>query len=250
MARQPCDRKIGIVFALRDEVRGLERALSEAHTGTRARGDTIRWWIGGTELIVAVSGVGRKRCEVATEKLIREGASLIICAGLAAALDPIARVGDVFVASRIMLADDADSTPIPSAPCIVGAVPPGGSSEFVIRHSDVVTTDSVVRAASDKSRIFRASGAAALDMESYAAAEVCKRNNVPFAVIRSISDTADQDLPDEVHDLARIEGRPGQFAFTLTHPRIWPQLARLRAQARIASDNLGDVLGFVLLRLA
>lgn len=250
MARSPDITKIGIVFALWDEARGLKRALAETQSPPHLRGDVLHWWIGKIELMAAVSGIGRKHCEATTQRLIHEGAGAIICAGLAAALDPMARAGDVFVAGRVILDNNGNAAPIPCTPSIVGTVPPGGSAKFTIRHSDIATTDSIVCGASDKSRIFRSTGAAALDMESYATAEVCTRMNVPFVAIRSISDTADQDLPKQIRDLSRIMSLPGRIALVLSHPHIWPQLARLRAQSRIASDNLGDVLGLMILRMA
>ena len=41
----------------------------------------------------------------------------------------------------------------------------------------------------------------AVDMESFAVAEVCRRRNVPFSPIRAINDTADEMLPPDVERL-------------------------------------------------
>lgn len=237
------------MFALHDEERGLRNALAESRSCLRHLDGYDVWRIGGTEALVVVGGMGRKRCVQAVHELIRAGAQWIASAGFAGGLDPVAGVGDVIVANRILsYADPSDV--LESDPRLLPAVPPSGRFGFVIRHADLVTVDTVVCAAAEKAAIYRSTGAAAMDMESHAAAQECRRAGIPFIAVRSISDGADENLPEITPALTTAGNTLRRLALLCSDPGVWFQLARLRAQARTAGDNLGDVLALMLLRLA
>lgn len=113
----------------------------------------------------------------------------------------------------------------------------------------MVTCDSMVLRASAKRDIYSRTGAASLDMEAHATADVCDQRGVPFAIVKGISDTAEEDLPDEVQSLALSRSWAERLGLILWRPRIWPDLWRLRNNTILATNNLGDVLGTMLLRL-
>lgn len=241
--------RVGIVFALPAEAEGLRHVLTESRVPARVDRDYTTWFAGGTETLVAVSGMGRTLCAYTTDTLIGAGAQVILCAGFAAGLDPAARVGDVLVGNRILLRDGLAPEPLRCTPGLVASLPPSGTLSFPIRYCDFATGDSIVCKASEKNEIHRQTGAAALDMECYAAGEVCSGKGVPFAVIKSVSDTADQDLPSYLGELLAIKGSLRRAAFVALRPSLWIDLERLRGQSHIASTNLGDVLGMMLVRL-
>ena len=241
--------RVGVVFALQDEERGLRNALAESRSRLRHSDGYDVWRIGDAEALVIVGGVGRKRCIQAVRQLIEAGAQWIVSAGFAGGLDPVAAVGDVIAASRILSQADPSDV-LESDPRLLPAVPPSGKFGFVIRHADLVTIDKVVCAASEKAAIYRSTGAAAMDMESHAAAQECRRAGVPFLAVRSISDAADEDLPGIIPVMTTTISAIRRLALLCSDPGVWYRLARLRAQARTAGDNLGEVLALMLLRLA
>ena len=55
--------------------------------------------------------------------------------------------------------------------------------------------DRIVATAEAKRALREATGAIAADMESHVAARVARRHGVPFAIVRAVSDAADQSLP-------------------------------------------------------
>lgn len=246
MSRLLTSGKLGIVFALPQEERGFRQVLSESHLSSRKRGRQEVWFVGNVEATVEISGIGRDLCAEATERLIDRGAQWIVSAGFAAALDKDLTVGDIVVANRVLL---SESPPITGDDTLTEAVPPSGTLGYAIRRCDLVTSDAVVCKSSDKRRIRTHTGAGALDMESYAAAQVCRRRDVPFSAIRSISDTADQDIPQDISQLVSMESPLKRAGFILTRPLLWKQMLTLRSQAQSAATNLGDVLGIMLLRL-
>ncbi len=241
--------KLGIVFALDEETKGLRRVLGQSRaTAIKGRcADT--WHMSGMNIAVSVSGVGREKSEAAVEAMISAGADWIISAGFAAGVDERADVGDIIIARRVLLADVPNAEPISCSEFIARAAPPASSMGYAIYHGDLATTDSIITSASDKEAIHRATGAIALDMESYAAAAVCQKRGVPFAAIRSISDTSKQNLPYGIEKLAGMNAITDRAIFVASRPSLWDPLLNLRRQAQAASHNLGDVLGIVLLRL-
>lgn len=249
MSRLQASGKLGIVFALSEEEHGFRQVLSQSQLLARRQGPQDVWIVGNVEASVEVSGVGRGRCAGATDRLIERGAQWIVCAGFAAGLDEELRLGDIVVADRVLLRDAGDAEPIACGESLAEAVPPSGTLGYAIRRSDLVTSDAAVYKSSEKNQIHLDTGAGALDMESYGAAEVCRRRCVPFLAIRSISDTAGQDLCEEIEQLVSMEGRLSRAGFVLSRPHLWKDILVLRGQARNAAKNLGDVLGIMLLRL-
>jgi len=241
-------KTFGIVFALGTEMRGLRRVLSHSRRLRAREATQSAWQVGGVRVVAKISGMGRGRCREATHRLIDQGACWIACAGFAAALDRKARAGDVVIAENIKLAEH-DSPVLRCSPALMGSSPPSGTLGYTIWQSDLVTSDSMVLRASAKRDIYRSTGAAALDMEAYAAAKASDERHIPLVVVKGISDAADQDLPDEVVALAAATGCADRLGLIIQRPTLWPQLWRLRRNALLAADNLGDVLGTMLLRL-
>ena len=240
---------VGIVFALEIEARGLKQVLAHSRR-VRAKYETqSAWQVGTIRVLMTVGGIGREKCAKATESLIDSGARWIVDAGYVAALDGKAQVGDVVVADRLLLRDGVGEALV-CDDTLVAAVPPSGRMGYSVWRSALATCDAMILSADAKREVYAATGAAALDMECYAAAEVCKRRGVPLVAIKGVSDTASEDLPDEIRTLAEIESGFEEFAFVLLRPHLWPTLLRIRGNVLKASDNLGDVLGMMLLRLS
>ena len=240
---------IGIVCALEVETRGLKHVLSHSRRVQSKQSSYTAWQLGRVRVTTVVSGIGRANSAAATEALIDAGARTIINAGFAAALDGKAQIGDVVVANRI-LSSDPKCEPFVCDRSLSAAIPPSGSLGYSVWQSDVITSDKLILDPEEKRLIYASTGAAALDMECYAAAQECDYRRVPFLSIKAVSDTASEDLPRELVELVDIHGNAGQLAFILKHPPIWLRLWRIRKHALKASDNLGDALGMMLLRLS
>ena len=74
--------KVGIVFAMREEERGLRRVLADSRLLAQRAADKTFWNVGGSQLLVAVSGIGGDRAAIATEALIDAGARWVVARGL------------------------------------------------------------------------------------------------------------------------------------------------------------------------
>jgi hypothetical protein len=88
------------------------------------------------------------------------------------------------------------------------------------------------------------SGAAAVDMESHAVARVAAESDIPFLVVRAVSDTFRHGIPAWVPGTIQPDGHPGWSAVVtgiLAHPADMPTLLRLRTTSRKALATLRRV---------
>ena len=98
------------------------------------------------------------------------------------------------------------------------------------------TTVSSVAGIVIKSAVYSALGAVSVNMEDYWAARAARSAGVPFASVRAVLDTADQELPPWVSLYAR---NPRRAAWGLaTHPGRLPTLLHLWRQAELARRQL------------
>ena len=246
MAKPCAECNLGIVFALRAEERGFRHVLAQSRLHAARDESHHRWRVGSVCLSVEIAGIGRRNCAAATDRLIAGGARWIVCAGFAGALNEDLKVGDVIIADTVL---SEGGEPIGCSRGLLEAVPPSGTLGYSIYTGKLLTVDHIVTTAGEKSHIRARTEAHAIDMESYAAAEVCRRRGVPFLAIRSITDTAHEDLCPSVGVLASGLRPIAKAAHVLTRPLDWPALLRLRKNAALAANNLGDVLGVMLLRI-
>ena len=159
------DSFLGIVCGLKMEARSLEGA---GHA---------------EKLRVGVSAAKPERAEAIARQMAREGAVGLVSFGLCGALDPDLRAGDLVVPDRIVANGDTwDVTPLPDGGTARN-VETGLGSEDVIGNPD------------QKSSLFASSGAAIVDMESHRLAAVAAEMNLPFYVLRAVSDEAGQAIP-------------------------------------------------------
>ena len=136
------------------------------------------------------------------ETLLRQGATKLISFGIAGALDPSLKPGDLVLASAVHLPDGhrqpADQKWLVH---IAQALPHA-------RIADVAGSSIIVAAAADKATLQRDSGAACVDQESHWVAELAQANRLPFIVVRAIADRAGDSLPPAALVGLDAQGRP------------------------------------------
>ena len=104
----------------------------------------------------------------------------------------------------------------------------------------------VVASISEKRNLYEASGAVAVDMESYAVAGVAAEAGVPFVAVRAIADPAGRPLPRSVIGSIGPDGRP-RVGRVMLHVcvRPWeaPALLQLRRDTDAALASLRRLIG-------
>lgn len=189
-------------------------------------------------VVVLITGVGFDPAQSAVNWLLSQTTPrLVVVAGFAGALDLDLQPGEIVVASEVVEPDEQHWRT--SIPAELGDQTCGR----------LVTSRKLVASRFDKLKLHESTHAIAVDMESAAIAEACQVAHVPCAVVRVISDIADQALSEH---LARLMfgGRVSPFkvfAATITKPSLVPQFWRLGRETKVASQNLADALNKLIL---
>lgn len=189
----------------------------------------------GVECAVISGGGDPEATRRKVDSLVAGGATHLVSFGIAGALAPSLKPGDLLVAAHVMLPD--------------GVVVPTDQAwrEDVLRKVEgakfalVAGASAAVSTAEAKANLFRSSGAFAIDMESHHVATAALRHKLPFIVIRAIADTAEDELPPAALVGLNKEGRPAIGAVLLSllkNPFQLPALLRLAGRSNIALKAL------------
>ncbi len=175
----------GIVFAVPIEADAFARAATDVVEMEAAGFRFSEGQVGGVRVAWCVAGVGREAARRAARLLI-DGPRprLIGSAGFAGGLDPAVARGAVVEPASVRGESNT------SALLRLAAAGQGNGT--------IVTVDRIVRTPPDKAALAAATGAAVVDMETLAVAEVTAEAGLPCRSIRVISDAASDELPPDV----------------------------------------------------
>jgi adenosylhomocysteine nucleosidase len=232
----------------------------------------------GRTVEVAWAGIGCSRAQEAADVLIGHGATLLLAVGFAGALTPVAKVGDIVLATVVRDTKAERSWPSDAAllhalrersPLERGGLPPlsaqrrnpdnrstsgsGSGLDTPGVHSGMLLTSSrIIATATEKLLLGEETGALAVDMESAAVLRRAAEAGVPALALRAISDRADESLP---LDFELCFDSHGQFHLArlllllARHPRAVGPLTRVGRQSASAGRSLTGFLGDHLPRL-
>jgi adenosylhomocysteine nucleosidase len=189
----------------------------------------------GVADVVAVAGGGNAKSLAEKLNALHGDIRGVISIGLAGALSPLLKVGDVVIADQIITGTE-------SWDCH------GGwrvrlMARLAHAHQGLVFgSDVIIEKAETKSGLHTATGALAVDMESQVAARFAQERNLPLAGLRVISDDAAHVLPPA----ALVAMKPdGGIAIThvlgslLRRPQQLPALIRT---ARTSNKAFAELL--------
>ena len=197
----------GIIGAMELEVELLKGAMADAAIETVGDCEYACGAIDGVPCVVVQCGVGMVNAAACTQALIdRFKVGCIVNTGVAGSLATEVGVGDVVVATdAVNWAMDVQNlgyapgqTPglpsafLPTSDELREAAVEAAQAEGAAVHGGrIASGDCFVREAAERERIASAFDAMCCEMEGAAIAQVCQANDVPCAIIRAISDTAD-----------------------------------------------------------
>lgn len=138
----------------------------------------------GIDGLIGVAGGTTSGVAEVAESLISRGATVLISFGLAGGLDPSCRPGDLIVPADIV----DGSAVFPCDPRLLHRF--GGATVARLTGAENAVTTRAAKAA-----LFAESRAAAVDLESFAMAQVADRYRIGFMAVRAIVDPAERDLP-------------------------------------------------------
>ena len=226
--------KIGLVAEVKWEVQEVWRRLrlkaagpSEAVFAGKLNGHEIRLCLSGM-----VPSLARQRVE---NFLAVHRPDVMICSGLAGALRPDIKVGDIIVSSN-----DPDLVAVAER-----ALKETGTS---YRVGPLVTVASPVLTPHARRDLAARSHAIAVDMESQTIAGLCGPLKIPCLAMKGVSDGMNDDLSPilggfDIINIPRIALR------VLSRPATWPLAVHLARSSRLAARHLGAGIFATLQRL-
>jgi adenosylhomocysteine nucleosidase len=206
-------------------------------SGKRRDFDLFRARIGSSEVTVLLTGMGSENARNAMGSISLERPDLLISTGLAGALDAALHPGDIVVA-RTSVVNDRSLKTESDAGLLDLAAQAGALVVNVF-----LTSETIVATAREK-QLLSVSGSVVEMETTYVLAEAVRRQ-VPAVAVRSISDTAEEDLPVDFQRIADSRGHVkvgGLLKELVLHPHRLPLLVRFGQQSRASSEALADFL--------
>ncbi len=243
VARPPGPADVAVIAAMPVEIGYFLDLLTSVRRYETERLKIVEGMLGAKVVVVATSGLGRARARAAAELVVAgHRPSWLISAGFAGALDLGLQRNDVLLADEVV---DLDGRRFAIDVKL-------GDHRGRIRTGRLLTVDAIARTAAEKAELARSSGALAVDMETFALAELSASRNLRFVSMRVISDDATADLPPEI---ASLTTRSGSYQVGAALRALWHRPAaikdfwRLHAQSQSAADTLATYLAGVIERL-
>jgi adenosylhomocysteine nucleosidase len=212
--------KVAIVAALEREVRPLVRnwpVIEREYEGKR-----FKFFEDGKRTVLVCGGIGAQPARRAAAAVITlYQPEIVQSVGFAGALDPLLTRGEIFSPARVI--DGRD-----------------GSSVSIANGSGILLSFHSVAGTEQKSKLARAYGAQAIDMEASAVAQSAGSHGLRFGVTKVISDEFDFEMPA----MDRFIDHDGQFhtgrfvAFTAVRPWLWARAVRLGRESAKAAKSL------------
>jgi adenosylhomocysteine nucleosidase len=212
-------KDIAVVVAMRRELAPLLRGVQAQQA------DGVEFFE-RESAVVAIGGIGRSAAHRAAEAVVAKySPGMLISAGIAGALSPVLKVGDI-VRSR-------------------GAVDAVTGTVFSAGGDALVVTVSSVNGAVEKRTIAqRWKSVDVVDMEAAAVAEVAERRGIWFFAIKAISDEVDFLMPP----VGQFVDGSGRFetlrfaTYVAARPKWWSAVRQLNLNSRTASVKLCEAL--------
>ncbi|MBP2099249.1 5'-methylthioadenosine/adenosylhomocysteine nucleosidase [Enterococcus rivorum] len=215
--------KIGIIGAMDQEVKILKETMTDTRSWERAGALFVSGSLGRHEIIVVRSGIGKVLAAVTTTVLIQQyGVNMVINTGSAGGIGKGLSVGDIVISDKLAYFD-VDVTGFGYQPGQLPKMPlyyecseylrsemkkAAEKTGLSIRQGLIVTGDSFI---DNPQKIQEILGhfpeALACEMEGAAVAQAAMQFNIPFLVVRAISDTADHEATKTFDEFIDEAGR-------------------------------------------
>ncbi|WP_304543126.1 5'-methylthioadenosine/adenosylhomocysteine nucleosidase [Sulfurimonas microaerophilic] len=215
--------KIAIMGAMPEEVAPILEKLGNYTTTEYAGNKYYEANYKGVDVVVAYSKIGKVFSTLTATTMIEHfGCEKLLFSGVAGAVNPELKVGDLVVATKLSQHDlDISAFGHPYGYVPEGSVYVEADQELInlskevanslgksVREGIIATGDQFVANEERKNWIGTTFNADALEMEGGSVAVVCNALNVPFFILRAISDAADMDASfsfDEFLETSAVE---------------------------------------------
>lgn len=204
---------IGVIAAMENEVTDIKSAMEESIKITHGGMAFIKGKLNQKEIVVVKSGVGKVNAAICTQILIDLfKAKAIINVGVAGAVHPDLEIGDIVISEDSCQYDmdarafghpwgeipNMDITFFKADKTLIKLAEKAATElNAAYRIGRVMTADLGVDSIELKEKLRNEFGGLCVEMEGAAIGQVSFVNQVPYLIIRSISDKADGNLTED-----------------------------------------------------
>ena len=211
---------IGIIGAMDIEVEKIKGFLTDVTEEKISGVNFVSGKFGEKDVVVAKCGVGKVFAGLCAEAMIlKYSPELIINVGVAGCLDPTLNIGDIVIADSVCQ-HDMDTSPLGDPVGMLSDINiikisadkkayelfSECAKELCLPYSigTIASGDQFVSSTEKKQFIIDNFGAKSCEMEGGAIGHVCYVNSVPFAVLRAMSDGADDGAKMDFPTFAKL----------------------------------------------
>lgn len=202
-------KTIGVIGAMPEEVTLLKSRLSNLTSEKVAGLEVFKGEMHGKTVLVCQSGMGKVAAGATTQLLVTKyGIDAIINSGIAGNMTSKIGVGDVVISKEVTY-HDAEISMInqhyPNMDSYFANETMIAAAEKACRETNtnyivgkIATGDRFIGETEQKNAIARFCDPDCVEMEGAAIAHIACKNDIPFLIIRSMSDNADENAREEL----------------------------------------------------
>ena len=228
-----------IFAATRREFHAVQRALTMDRRTRIGGRRAVIGRRGSCGVILVQTGIGSRRAAEACRDVLRDQSlgtiDAVISSGYACSLVP-SEIGDLLIGTEV-IGEASDERKGCSRMLVDAAVQAAEKARLPVRTGRIAAVSHIVCSAAEKRALAGTTGAVGLDMESGAMGAAAAEANVPFAVVRAVSDAHDEDLPVDFNLFLRPTGWASGL-MALARSGGFRGLLRLRRQTVRADERL------------
>lgn len=218
--------KIGIIGAMNEEIIELKSSMTNIK---EIEISNLKFYEGkllSKDVVLVESGIGKVNAAISTTLLISNfKVDKIIFTGVAGAVDPEIKVTDIVIGTDLI---ESDMDVTAGGNYKLGDIPRMKTSNFKadpylftlaenvatklfgaekIHKGRIISRDEFVASSEKVARLREIFNAECVEMEGAAVAHVCEVLNIPFLVLRSISDKADDEAGMSFDEFVKIAAK-------------------------------------------
>lgn len=202
-------KRLGIIAAMDSEVKRLKESIEGLSTQVVAGTDYYVGKIGEQEVALTRCGIGKVSASIAAQVMISLfGVDAVINTGCAGGLKKGMGIGEMVISTATAEWDldlevlgfprgfvtALDAVEAKADSCLAALLKSAIPTETKVHEGLVISGDQFVSTPAQRTLIEKHfPQALCVEMEGAAIGHVCAQNNVPFCIVRTMSDTADGD---------------------------------------------------------
>ncbi len=229
--------KLGVICALKAEAKTITR---QSLRGKRMQAIAVK-----PNLFLCISGMASNNAQQAAQTLIDAGVDALVSWGVAGGLNPAVDVATLMLPKWVRH-QSGETYSLHTA--LRESLYTQLNQHVHCSELELVHSDTVVSTPQAKAALFASTNAGAVDMESFAIAQIANRYKIPCIAVRSIVDAAQANVPSAMSSAKYVQhatiDRHAISAFLCQPLNLW-HLCKLGRNFSLAKKPLREAAKYL-----